>query len=158
MMYYSIKKNGEIIAILEFKELLKDRNHNLLREMKGDIEIKEISEERAISLFRQNKGLCKENKTREKLEEKVFILEMIEKIKQQLVVEKDMDLILPEKAQRFLPQIQQELLRQGITLSHPIQECIHDIDPLCKFQSKLKREKTRGRDGGIGRDRGEESC
>lgn len=153
--YYVIKKNEKIVAIMTEKELLNQKHHAFLNDIHEHIEIKSISEEKAISLFREQKELCTDEKTRKQMEEKVFILEMVEKIKEQLFVEKDMDIILPEKAHYYLPQIEQELSKQGVKLSHPLRECIDDMDPLSKFSSKLEHDRKKNREVNLGRAREE---
>ena len=154
--YYIIKKNGKLIAIIEANQFLNAKNTGFLKGV-GELEIQEVGHQDRAKLFQEPEILLvKDKDSREKLKEKLFVLEMVEKIKNQLMVEKDMDLILPEKAREFLPQIQQELTKEGIVLQHPLRECIYDIDPLSKFQVKLEREKA-NKERGWGRSRDDEA-
>ena len=90
---------------------------------------------------------------RKKLEEELFIKEIVESIKGQLMTKHDMDIVIPEKAYNFIPQIENELKKEGITLKHPLRECINDISPFAKWEDKLKRDKEKSKEQYFGRER-----
>lgn len=65
----------------------------------------------------------------------------------------DMDIVIPEKAYNFIPQIENQLKKEGITLRHPLKECIDDISPYAKWADKLKKDKEKIREQSFGREK-----
>ena len=124
--YYAIYFKDKLVAVITEKELadLKEDQKNIFNK---DIKIKRIAENEIdkFSIKDVRKLLTKEE--RKKLEEDLFIKEIVESIKGQLISKPDMDIVIPEKAYNFIPQIENELKKAGITLKHPLRECIDDI-------------------------------
>ncbi|XGU46705.1 hypothetical protein ACEXAJ_10240 [Fusobacterium necrophorum subsp. funduliforme] len=100
--YYIIIKNGKLIAIIEPNQFLNAKNNSFLKGV-GELEIQEVGhQDRAKLLFQEPEILLvKDKDSREKLKEKLFILEMVEKIKNQLMVEKDMESYFTRKSKRI---------------------------------------------------------
>lgn len=80
-------------------------------------------------------------------------MEIVQNIKEQLLVKRDMDIVIPEKAYQFISKIETELKKQGISLQHPLRECIDDLSPYSLFEDKLKREKEKSKTNYLGRER-----
>ena len=51
-----------------------------------------------------------------KKEEDLFIKEIVESIKGQLISKPDMDIVIPEKAYNFIPQIENEIIRNSLNM------------------------------------------
>ena len=135
--YYAIYFKDKLVAVITEKELadLKEDQKNIFNK---DIKIKRIAENEIdkFSIKDVRKLLTKE-----------------ESIKGQLISKPDMDIVIPEKAYNFIPQIENELKKAGITLKHPLRECIDDISPYAKWSDKLKRDKEKSKQKYFGRER-----
>lgn len=154
--YYVLKtKTGEIIAVVQEKNIVDVKFNDNLRKNK-DLVLENISKLEINEIIRNNKEILfiTDVKTKEKLKEKLYIKELVEKVKEQLMINKDMDIIIPECAYKYLPEIEKELRISGMTLKNPIRECINDISPLSKFSDKIIEEKNREKkDVYLGRER-----
>lgn len=95
--YYAIYFKDKLVAVITEKELadLKEDQKNIFNK---DIKIKRIAENEIdkFSIKDVRKLLTKEE--RKKLEEDLFIKEIVESIKGQLISKPDMDIVIPEKA------------------------------------------------------------
>lgn len=156
--YYIIKKNGKLVGVVSEKDLLDKKKWLFFEnsENSSNLLIQKITNKEVKKMLK-NKEIIFTNtaKDKEKLKEKLFILEMVSKVKEQLLLKDDMDLNLPEKAYQFFPQIEAELSKQGVQLENPLRKCVDDIDALSKFQNKLEKDK-KVKERGFGRTLGGE--
>ena len=144
---YALFYDGKFIGII---------NQDLLKKLERDDSKRSLFQNvigKDIKFNFKEKSFFKDMERKEK--EDLFVKSIVQEIKGQLLINDDMDIVIPEKARDFIPQINSELRKQGISLEHPLRECIDDLSPLAKFQDKWKREKERNRSQYLGRDRDE---
>lgn len=147
--YYAIYFKNKLVAVITEKELAnlkEDKRKN------KDISITRVAGNEISSFLTKDIKKILTREEREKLELELFIKEIVESIKGQLMTKPDMDIVIPEKAYNFIPQIENELKKEGITLKHPLRECINDISPYAKWEDKLKKDKEKARES-FGRER-----
>ena len=150
--YYLVIFKGEIIGIINEKELIELEKEDRIRNNKN-IHIAKISKSNINDILKKNLIRALDKKERKELEEKLFIMEIVQNIKEQLLIKRDMDIVSPEKAYQFISKIETELKKQGISLQHPLRECIDDLSPYSLFEDKLKREKEKSKTNYLGRER-----
>ena len=150
--YYLVIFKGEIIGIINEKELIELEKEDRIRNNKN-IHIAKISKSNINDILKKNLIRALDKKERKELEEKLFIMEIVQNIKEQLLIKRDMDIVIPEKAYQFISKIETELKKQGISLQHPLRECIDDLSPYSLFEDKLKREKEKSKINYLGRER-----
>ena len=150
--YYLVIFKGEIIGIINEKELIELEKEDRIRNNKN-ISIAKISKSNINDILKKNLIRALDKKERKELEEKLFIMEIVQNIKEQLLIKRDMDIVIPEKAYQFISKIETELKKQGISLQHPLRECIDDLSPYSLFEDKLKREKEKSKTNYLGRER-----
>ena len=150
--YYLVIFKGEIIGIINEKELIELEKEDRIRNNKN-IHIAKISKSNINDILKKNLIRALDKKERKELEEKLFIMESVQNIKEQLLIKRDMDIVIPEKAYQFISKIETELKKQGISLQHPLRECIDDLSPYSLFEDKLKREKEKSKTNYLGRER-----
>ena len=150
--YYAIYFKEKLVAVITEKELadLKEEQRNSFNK---DIKIKRIADNEIDKFLIKDVRKILTKEERKKLEEDLFIKEIVESIKGQLMSQPDMDIVIPEKAYNFIPQIENELKKEGITLKHPLRECINDISPFAKWEDKLKRDKEKSKENYFGREK-----
>jgi hypothetical protein len=147
--YYAIYFKNKLVAVITEKELAnlkEDKRKN------KDISITRVAGNEISSFLTKDIKKILTREEREKLELELFIKEIVESIKGQLMTKPDMDIVIPEKAYNFIPQIENELKKEGIILKHPLRECINDISPYAKWEDKLKKDKEKARES-FGRER-----
>ena len=150
--YYAIYFKEKLVAVITEKELA-DLKEDKKSSLNKDIKIKRIAENELDRFFIKDIRRILTKEERKKLEEELFIKEIVESIKGQLMTKHDMDIVIPEKAYNFIPQIENELKKEGIALKHPLRECINDISPFAKWEDKLKRDKEKSKEQYFGRER-----
>ena len=150
--YYLVIFKGEIIGIINEKELIELEKEDRIRNNKN-IHIAKISKSNINDILKKDLIRALDKKERKELEEKLFIMEIVQNIKEQLLIKRDMDIVIPEKAYQFISKIETELKKQGISLQHPLRECIDDLSPYSLFEDKLKREKEKSKTNYLGRER-----
>ena len=148
--YYLVIFKGEIIGIINEKELIELEKEDRIRNNKN-ISIAKIAKSNVNDILKKDLIRALDRKESKKLKEKLFILEIVQNIKEQLLIKRDMDIVIPEKAYQFISKT--ELKKQGISLQHPLRECIDDLSPYSLFEDKLKREKEKSKTNYLGRER-----
>ena len=102
--YYAIYFKDKLVAVITEKELadLKEEQRNSFNK---DIKIKRIADNEIDKFLIKDVRKILTKEERKKLEEDLFIKEIVESIKGQLMSKPDMDIVIPEKAYNFIPQI-----------------------------------------------------
>ena len=108
--YYAIYFKNKLVAVITEKELAnlkEDKRKN------KDISITRVAGNEISSFLTKDIKKIMTREEREKLELELFIKEIVESIKGQLMTKPDMDIVIPEKAYNFIPQIENELKKRG---------------------------------------------
>ena len=108
--YYLVIFKGEIIGIINEKELIELEKEDRIRNNKN-IHIAKISKSNINDILKKNLIRALDKKERKELEEKLFIMEIVQNIKEQLLIKRDMDIVIPEKAYQFISKIETEILK-----------------------------------------------
>lgn len=150
--FYAVYFKNKLVAVISEEELSKLTNNKIDNSSK-DIKINRISKDELDKFNSKDIRRILTKEERKKLEEELFVKEIVENIKEQLMSKPDMDIVIPEKAYNFIPQIENQLKKEGITLRHPLKECIDDISPYAKWADKLKKDKEKTREQSFGREK-----
>lgn len=138
--FYFLIKDKEIIAIIEEKNFKDIKENEQFKEIKN-IELLETDIDNVIKFLNENKKMkILSSELKKELKHKLYIEEIVSSIKEQLLIKKDMDLIIPERAYAYINEIENVLKNQGVSLKNSLRECINDLSPFDKFEDKLKRE------------------
>ena len=150
--YYLVIFKEEIIGVINEKELIELEKEDRIRNNKN-INIAKIAKSNVNDILKKDLIKALDRKESKKLKEKLFIMEIVQNIKEQLLVKRDMDIVIPEKAYQYISKIETELKKQGISLQHPLRECINDLSPYSLFEDMLKRDKEKSKTNYLGRER-----
>lgn len=138
-LYALTKTDGSVICIDEEKkkELLREIENIKLYELTMNISlIKFLLQNQQIWL---SKSIYDRNK--KQLEIELIILLAIEKIRNQLIMNPDDELVLTEQEKRLAKQIQQRMNAEGLPLKHDLTRLDEN-----RWQKKIERDKSLLRD------------
>lgn len=151
-IYYYIDKNGKKKYIDEEEKRKKIRERKL--------EEQEIKKFKKLTLSLLTILLISKNwennlifdRNKQKLKHEIFILNAVEKIKGQLLGNKDTELILTQEERSCAGEIQEKLKAEGINLTHNLKNLSkNNIKERNLWEEKLKKDKVQER--GIGLER-----
>ena len=121
--FYAVYFKNKLVAVISEEELSKLTN-NKIADSSKDIKINRISKDELEKFNSKDIRRILTKEERKKLEEELFVKEIVENIK-----------------------------KEGITLRHPLKECIDDISPYAKWADKLKKDKEKIREQSFGREK-----
>lgn len=149
--YYGIYYKKELICIVLEKDLgsiLQEKyknNKNVWAKRINDQEIDDFLEKDIKKIFLPQE--------KEDLKKELFIKEIVDDIKNQLIVKDDLDIVIPREAIIYIPEIENELKKDGIILKHSLSECIEEETAYQRFQKKLKKDKELIKEAYLGREK-----
>lgn len=144
--YYYIDKDGKK------KFLTEEEKRKLIEKRKlEEQEIKKLEKlTKDLILFLLNPLVWHNQKDFEKekrrLEEELFIINSVAKIKEQLLLKKDTEIVLTGKQQRYAEKIMKRLKAEGIDLQHSLKN-LPENKNLSSWSKKIEKEREdKGRD------------
>ena len=144
LYYYLEKEKRRVIDEEERKRLIREKikREEEIRRLKFTISI--------IILLLTNLRLWQDreifNRNKEKLEFELFILKAVQKIKEQLLLRKDTELILTPRELENAKEIQNRLTQEGIYLKNDLTR----LEENKGWNRKLERDKELSKTYGIG--------
>lgn len=109
--FYAVYFKNKLVAVISEEELSKLTN-NKIADSSKDIKINRISKDELEKFNSKDIRRILTKEERKKLEEELFIKEIVDNIKEQLMSKPDMDIVIPEKAYNFIPQIENQLKKK----------------------------------------------
>ena len=154
MYYYYIDKDGKkhFLTEEEKRELIRKREMQ-----EKDIKaINKLTRDLILMMLLPHLWLNKKTaeKEKQKLLEELFIINTVSKIKEQLLLHKDTEIILTGKELRYANKIKERLKSEGITLNHPLDRLQENKNKTKEnaWDRKLKKDLDNSLVAGLGRE------